>query len=68
VRAVSGKQFCKVLESKGWELRRIQGSHHIYAKPGHSKILTVPVHGNEDLKKGMLVQLLKDAGLTENDL
>lgn len=68
MKVVSGRHLCKVLESKGWELKRIQGSHHIYAHPDNPRILTVPVHGNQDLKKGTLNQLLKDSGLTENDL
>ncbi|MCY4042509.1 MAG: type II toxin-antitoxin system HicA family toxin, partial [Candidatus Dadabacteria bacterium] len=34
MKAVSGKRFCRVLEKKEWELRRINGSHHIYAKSG----------------------------------
>jgi predicted RNA binding protein YcfA (HicA-like mRNA interferase family) len=28
VKTVSGKDFTKLLEKKGWELRRIKGSHH----------------------------------------
>jgi predicted RNA binding protein YcfA (HicA-like mRNA interferase family) len=68
VKVVSGKYLCKILESRGWELKRIHGSHHIYTHVGISKILTVPVHGNQDLKKGTLGQLLKDANLTESDL
>jgi predicted RNA binding protein YcfA (HicA-like mRNA interferase family) len=68
VKAVSGKHLCKVLESKGWKLKRIQGSHHIYTHPDNPTILTVPVHGSRDLKKGALGQLLKEAGITEKDL
>jgi predicted RNA binding protein YcfA (HicA-like mRNA interferase family) len=68
VKSVSGKQLCKVLERHGWVLKRVRGSHHIYARTGSTAILTVPVHGNRDLKAGTLHQLLKDAGLTETDL
>jgi predicted RNA binding protein YcfA (HicA-like mRNA interferase family) len=49
-------------------LRRIRGSHHIYANEGNPAILTVLVHANRDLKQGLLRRLLGDAGLTENDL
>lgn len=35
---------------------------------GDPTILTVPVHGNKDLKKGTVHKLLKDSGLTEDDL
>ncbi len=68
MKVVSGKHLCKVLENKGWELKRIQGSHHIYTHPDNPKILTLPVYRNQDLKKGTLSQLLKDAGLREKDL
>ncbi len=50
MKSVSGKKLCKVLESKGWTLLRIKGSHHYYAKEGNSVTLSVPVHGNRDLK------------------
>jgi predicted RNA binding protein YcfA (HicA-like mRNA interferase family) len=68
VKAVSGKRLCKVLEEHDWFLQRIHGAHHIYGQPGNPVILTVPVHGNQDLKRGTLRQLMRDAGLTEGDL
>ncbi len=67
MKSISGKDFCKVLEQNGWELARINGSHHIYKKKGQFAVPTVPVHGNRDLKPGLLADLLKQAGLTEND-
>ena len=68
MKVVSGKALCKVLERYGWVLERIKGSHHLYTKAGRVEILSVPVHGNRDLKRGTLGRLLKDAGLTEEDL
>ena len=68
MKAASGKRLCKMLEQQGWALQRIRGSHHIYAQPGNPTILTVPAHGNRDLRAGTLHKLLKDAGLTEADL
>jgi len=68
VKQVSGKEFCRVLLRNGWELKRVRGSHHIFAKEGNPVILTVPVHSNRPLKAGTLRTLLKDAGLTEADL
>jgi len=29
LKSVSGKDFAKLLEKHGWELKRISGSHHI---------------------------------------
>ncbi len=28
MKVVSGKQFCKLIESRGWQLKRINGSHY----------------------------------------
>jgi hypothetical protein len=33
-----------------------------------SVILSIPVHGNRDLPTGTMKSILKDAGLTEEDL
>ena len=68
MKAVSGKDLCKVLERRGWLLQRISSSHHIYSRPDRSDILSVPVHGNKTLKTGMQRAIMKQAGLTEADL
>ncbi|MEI1377689.1 type II toxin-antitoxin system HicA family toxin [Nostoc sp. UHCC 0926] len=68
MKAVSGKALCKILERQSWELKRITGSHHIYAKEGFDVILSIPVHSNRDLPIGTLKSIMKDIGLTEEDL
>ncbi|AFZ59906.1 type II toxin-antitoxin system HicA family toxin [Anabaena cylindrica FACHB-243] len=68
MKSVSGKSLCKIVERYGWTLKRITGSHHIYAKEGMSVILSIPVHSNRDLPNGTLRSILKDASLTEEDL
>ena len=68
MKSISGKELAKVLERHGWSLLRVQSSHHIYGKPGSNVRLSVPVHGNQTLKMGLLKHLIKLAGLTENDL
>lgn len=68
MKSVSGRRFCKILERHGWVLRRVHGSHHIYGKDGSVVRLSVPVHGNKALKRGLLAHLLKLAGLTEDCL
>jgi len=32
MKAVTGKRMAKLAEEKGWNLARINGSHHIYTK------------------------------------
>ncbi len=68
MKSVSGKALCKIVERKGWVLKRVTDSHHIYVKKEIKAILSIPVHGNRDLPVGTLKSLLKDAGLTEGDL
>ncbi len=60
---ISGKKLCKILEENGWELVRITGSHRIYRKEGEDAKIVVPVHGNREIKTGLLKAILKTAGL-----
>ncbi|HJZ92314.1 MAG TPA: type II toxin-antitoxin system HicA family toxin [Gemmataceae bacterium] len=59
--------MCRVLESRGWVLDRIKGSHHIDRLAGHSPI-SVPVHGNKNLKPGTQRSIMRAAGLTDDDV
>ena len=68
MKSVSGKDFAKLLERHGWSLLRVQGSHHVYGKAGSSIRLSLPIHGNQTLKTGLLRHLMKLAGLSESDL
>jgi len=68
VRAIAGKDFEKLLEKKGWELRRRKGSHHIYAKTGNPARISVPIHGSSPLKIGLMRHLMKIAGIDESEL
>jgi predicted RNA binding protein YcfA (HicA-like mRNA interferase family) len=68
VRQISGKEFARVLERRGWELRRIGGSHHVYIKPGRIERISLPVHGSKPLKMGLLKHLMKIAEIQESEL
>jgi predicted RNA binding protein YcfA (HicA-like mRNA interferase family) len=67
MKQVSGKDFCRALERQGWRWLRTRSSHQRYGKPGHAPV-TVPVHSNTPLKIGLLRRLMKETGLTEDDL
>jgi predicted RNA binding protein YcfA (HicA-like mRNA interferase family) len=60
---LSGKELARLLERNGWLLLRIKGSHHLYGKYGSDVRLSVPIHGNQPLKTGLLKRLLKLAGM-----
>ena len=68
MKAISGKKMCKVLESKGWKLVRITGSHHIFIKSGKNVRITVPIHKNRDLKIGLQKAIMKLADIKEEEL
>ena len=68
MKAVSGKKFCKLVEAKGWELKRISGSHHIFAKAGENARISVPVHGKKPLKAGLQKHLMSIAGIKDSEL
>ncbi len=57
-----------MLENHGWTLARISGSHHIYRDAAKKRRTIVPVHGNKDLKPGTQRGIMRDAGLTDDDL
>ena len=63
--AHTGKEICRLLEQRGWTLRRTKGSHHIYSKAGERWIITVPIHGKRNLKPGLCRAILRMAGLGE---
>lgn len=68
MKSVSGAQLAKALEKQGWKLLRVKGSHHVYGKEGKIERISIPIHGNQPLKIGLLRHLLKVAGLEEKDL
>jgi predicted RNA binding protein YcfA (HicA-like mRNA interferase family) len=68
VKQVSGKEFVRLLQKRGWLLKRINGSHHIFTKAGHRERIVISFHGNQPLKLGLLKYQMKIAGLTEADL
>ncbi|MBF0547369.1 MAG: type II toxin-antitoxin system HicA family toxin [Candidatus Riflebacteria bacterium] len=47
---LSEKELAKLLEKDGWQLMRINGSHHIYCKFGNTARISIPIHANTPLK------------------
>ncbi len=68
MKPVSGKRMCRILEKRGWTLARIQGAHYVYRHAATGRRTVVPVHSNKDLKTGTRRGIMRDAGLTEDDL
>ena len=64
--AVRPKQLIRVLEKKGWRQVRTTGSHHYFRHPDSDILISVPVHP-KDLKRGLLSDTLKDAGISREE-
>jgi predicted RNA binding protein YcfA (HicA-like mRNA interferase family) len=56
---ISGKYFIKFLQTLGFIVIRINGSHHRLKHPD-GRVTTVPVHKNEDLPKGLLRKIIRE--------
>jgi predicted RNA binding protein YcfA (HicA-like mRNA interferase family) len=65
--SLTPKELIKLLERKGFVLKRIHGSHHYYVHSVTGKITVVPMH-NKDLAKGTLYAILKQAGIDKDEL
>jgi predicted RNA binding protein YcfA (HicA-like mRNA interferase family) len=68
MKSVSGREFARAIERRGWTLLRVSGSHHIYGKLGSTVRLSVPIHGTKPLKIGLLRHLMKLAEVSDGDL
>ncbi|MCX6678806.1 MAG: type II toxin-antitoxin system HicA family toxin [Methanothrix sp.] len=64
---LSPKKVIAVLEKKGFVLKKVTGSHYILAHPETKKRVTVPFH-SQDIARGTLLQILKDAGISREEL
>jgi predicted RNA binding protein YcfA (HicA-like mRNA interferase family) len=64
----SSKYLIMLLEENGFVFKRSKGSHHIYYNASTRKTAVVPTHGNKDLKKGTFLAILKQAGVSKDDL
>lgn len=65
---IRGYQLIKVLIAKGFVLNRVNGSHHILVHKEHRLTVSVPVHKGKTLGRGITLSIIKDAGLTPQEL
>ncbi|MEM3565241.1 MAG: type II toxin-antitoxin system HicA family toxin [Candidatus Jordarchaeaceae archaeon] len=65
--SLTPKKIIKILEKRGFVLDRVKGSHHIYYHPETRKRVVVPLH-KKDLPKGTLIEILKQAGISREEL
>jgi predicted RNA binding protein YcfA (HicA-like mRNA interferase family) len=56
---ISGKDFIIFLQTLGFIVVRINGSHH-RLKHLDGRVTTIPVHRNEDLPKGLMRKIIRE--------
>jgi predicted RNA binding protein YcfA (HicA-like mRNA interferase family) len=68
MKTLSGREFARLVERRGWQLLRVNGSHHIYGKPGSIVRLSIPIYRNRPLKVGLLRHLAKLAEIPDKEI
>jgi predicted RNA binding protein YcfA (HicA-like mRNA interferase family) len=53
MKSVSGRELARLVERHGWQLLRINGSHHIYGKAGSIVRLSIPIHWQQGAEDGI---------------
>lgn len=61
----SSREVIQIIKNDGWVKVRITGSHHHFKHPIKMGIVTVP-HPKQQIGKGLLNSILKQAQLKEN--
>jgi predicted RNA binding protein YcfA (HicA-like mRNA interferase family) len=56
---ISGKELLRILERLGFQVIRVNGSHH-RLRHSDGRVTTVPVHKNDDLPKGLLRKIIRE--------
>ncbi len=64
----TGREVLAALQRDGFVLTHVRGSHHYLRKPDVSGLVVVPVHGGQDLPAGTLRSILRQAGMTADEL
>ena len=65
--SISGKELVTALRRAGFALVRVRGSHHRLEHADGRKTV-VPVHAGETIGPGLLGKILRDCGMTRDDL
>ena len=63
---ISGRRLCKLIEKLGFDKIHQVGSHARYIHPDGRKTV-VPVHGDEESGKGLLIEMLKQIKLNREE-
>lgn len=64
---ITGRKLMSALQSAGFVVTRVKGSHH-FLRHADGRTTVVPVHAGESIGPGLLSRILRDVGLTREEL
>lgn len=64
---LKAKQLIHILEKIGFEVVRQKGSHVILINEKSKLRTVVPIHSGETIKKSLLMEIIKQVGLSVED-
>lgn len=67
MKTLKPKKLIKILKKLNFKEDRTKGSHYQFSHKDGRKV-TVPIHGNEEIGKGLLIKIIKhDLKLTKEE-
>jgi predicted RNA binding protein YcfA (HicA-like mRNA interferase family) len=66
LQVLSGKEVCRILEVSGFRMVRQQGSHCIMQQRTEQGTVTVPVPLHNPLRRGTLLSIIRQCGLSKS--
>ncbi|WXG39257.1 MAG: type II toxin-antitoxin system HicA family toxin [Candidatus Freyarchaeum deiterrae] len=66
LKPLPAEKIIRVLKKVGFEIVRQKGSHVILKNP-EGRITVVPLHKGEEIGRGLLLKIIKDAGLKKEE-
>jgi predicted RNA binding protein YcfA (HicA-like mRNA interferase family) len=64
---ITENKLIKILTQIGFEVMRQKGSH-VRLRHEDGRVVTIPIHSNKTIGKGLLLKILRDAKLTQEEL
>ena len=65
MKSYSSREVIKILKDDGWEIQRIEGSHHHFVHKAKKGIVTVS-HPRKDFPRRTLISIFSQARLKEH--
>lgn len=60
---LTGRKLIAAMKQLGFSVTRIKGSHH-YLQHIDGRATVIPVHAGEDIGRGLLAKILRDADIS----